>query len=185
MYFSLTHLTRSISILLSVLLCLMLGACAARVGASHKQTMAGVDQVNGSPNTLSMTDAEGQWSANTTGPSRYTSVGEQGIETFQTGTVPRDVYWDRATGRLVISSGSDIQARDVLIDPDSGRISIGEFATVGSEVIRAGNEAFDRLKEYWGTRDQASRDVIIRQIEMAENITPDVRDVLLGLLTGL
>lgn len=177
------RLSAVLVVILSVVV--MFPGCAAQVGSTSRQTPSQADYKNGSPNTLSLTSQGETWSTNGTGPQRYTFMEPTQVTTFQQGSTPREIMYDRDTGRLVISSGSDINAEGVEFDPKTGAVKVRKFGTSASEPLRAGNESLDRLREYWAARDQASKEAIIAEIKAIEKISPDVKDVLIQLLTGL
>jgi hypothetical protein len=159
--------------------------CVARVGSASSTDIKGTGYTNGSPNTIGLTGVDENWTANGTGPQQYTQMDDSGLQTFRQGSTPREIFYDKATGRLVISSGSDVSAEGISFDPESGKVKVAKFSTVSSEPIRAGNEAFDRLVTYWSARDEASKEAIVEALKTATNIAPDVKDVLLQLLTSL
>lgn len=167
-----------------VIACSALG-CAVRVGSKSDTDATKTSYTNGSPNTIGLTDPDGNWTANGTGPQQFTDMNDAGLQTFRQGSTPREIFWDGSTKRLVVSSGSDIRASNIEYDPKSGKVRLGEFSTSASEPLRAGNEALDRLVAYWAARDEASKQAIIAQIEAAKDIAPDVKDLILGLFTGL
>lgn len=162
--------------------------CAATVGSDFKQDMTGVKAVNGSPVTLAIQDKEKIGTANGVGPARFTSITGGEIQTLQSGTVPRDLFLTRKTDgtwQVNLSSGTDISAEGVKVDPRTGAVSIAKFGTLTSTPLAAHNAALAPLVDYWKARDDASRQVLIRQIEAAENISTDLKAVLIQALTGL
>lgn len=158
------------------------------VGSRLTTTGTGADVRTGTPNTLTMTDADGQWTANTTGPAGWTAINADGIERFHEGSTPRELYYDRASGRLVLSSGTDIRATGVVVDPTVGTISIGEFATSASEPIRAGNEAYDRLVTFWQSLTEAQRAAHVADVEAwkaaGDTFAPVLLEALKAIATG-
>lgn len=164
--------------------------CTATVGDRAKQDAVSVDTVNRGPTSARMIDNErGSLTLDGAGPGRYTHLTGEGVETQSTGITPRTLVYDAATGRLVLDSGSDMRAKNVEVRPDGdgrlGLIKIGEFSTISSEPTRAANEAYDRLAEVWLARDQASRDVLLAELEAIRDIAPDVVDALSAILLGL
>jgi hypothetical protein len=129
-----------------------------------------------------VSDGDGTWNINSTGPSRYTSLDAKGLTTVQQGTTPRDIYYDRETGRLVISSGTDIRAEGVEFDQAKGVLKLKTFETVGTPQIAALGNLQAQLVEYWTARDQASADVLRREMEAIENVSPTVANMLKDVL---
>jgi len=139
-------------------------------------------QVNtGTPNTLTMTDADGQWTANSTGASGWTAVDAKGIERFNQGGPQRELYYDRDTGRLVLSSGTDIHAKGIAIDPHIGSVQIAEFSTVTSTPALAQAEAFRALESYWLALTEAQKAAHIADVEAAQAAGDALAPVLLQL----
>ena len=165
-----------------VLASLVPTGCAAKVGSKVATTPKAGVQTNGSPNTVTLSDGDGTWNINSTGPSRYTSLDAKGLTTVQQGTTPRDIYYDRETGRLVISSGTDIRAEGVEFDQAKGVLKLKTFETVGTPQIAALGNLQAQLVEYWTARDQASADVLRREMEAIENVSPTVANMLKDVL---
>lgn len=156
--------------------------CAARVGKKTLVTPTQADNTNGSPNTLTLADPDGTWNVESTGASRYTSLDAKGLTTVQQGTTPRDIYYDRETGRLVISSGTDIRAEGVEFDQARGVLKLKVFETVGTPAIAALGEAQAKLVAYWTARDQASAEALKREMETIENVSPAVAGIIKDIL---
>lgn len=144
--------------------------------------------VNTSPVTLTIEDQDKRGVANGVGPARFTSITADQVETFQTGTTPRDLFVKLPDGSQInLSSGTDIQAEGLEFNPATGAFKVSKFGTQASEPLRAGNEAYDRLVAYWKTRDQASRDAILAELKTIEAATPIAAGVigqLIGALAG-
>ena len=156
--------------------------CAAKVGSKVSTTPKAGVQTNGSPNTVTLSDGDGTWNINSTGPSRYTSLDAKGLTTVQQGTTPRDIYYDRQTGRLVISSGTDIRAEGVEFDQAKGVLKLKTFETVGTPQIAALGNLQAQLVEYWTARDQASADALKREMQAIETVSPTVAGVIKDIL---
>jgi len=152
------------------------------VGNRVSQDARHADIRTGTPNTLTMADADGQWTANSVGASGWTSMDSNGVERFHQGSTPREIYWDRDKGRLVISSGSDITAKGVMIDPASGTIQLQEFSTISSENTRALSEANAALVAYWSTLTDAQRAAHVADVEAWKESGSTLAPVLLEII---
>jgi len=168
-----------------------LTGCGQRdIGSSIKSDAQGRPElVNPSPVTLTIEDDVKKGVANGPGPARFTSITADEVQTFQTGTTPRDMYVSLPSGaKINLSSGTDITAEDVEFNSATGEFKIKKFGTSASEPIRAGNEAYDRLVAYWATRDQASKEAILAELKTIEASSPVVAGVLgdiIKLLSGI
>lgn len=188
---------------------------SAQVGSSIRTASGANEQRNASPNTLTLTEpienetvevegeapriitrGGGTWHGNSVGPNAYATLDADGTQEMSTGVTPRRIFYDRDTGRLVVSSGSDISASGVKYDGKTGKLEIASFTTSSSEPIRAGNEAFDRLAAAWTTVPAESsalvKEVLIKALEeeraKVEAITPAAGGVLtqaIELIAGL
>ncbi len=157
--------------------------CAATVGKKINVDPKKAANTNGSPNTLTLADADGTWNVESAGPARYSEITADGITTVQHGSTPRDIVWNSPDGaRLSISSGSDITAESVKLDQAKGVLEVKGFTTSASAPIKAGNEAFDRLIQYWTARDDASAQVLKREMEAIETVSPTLASMLKDVL---
>lgn len=159
-----------------------------RVGGQVSQNARGVLVDNPSPNTLTMRDlpsGESQWTSNGIGPSQFTDMTSEGVQTFRQGSTPREVMYDGVSKRFLLSSGADISAEALEIDPNTGVVRVGKFSTSASEPIRASNEAYKDLVPFWQSLTQAERDAVIAELETSETISESVKPVLVTLLQGL
>lgn len=132
---------------------------------------------NGGPVVLDIRDAAKSGTASGVGPARYTSIGPDSIETMQSGTVPRDLFVEirpDGTVKTNLSSGTDIKAGSVKYDPVSKSFEVHDFATSTSEPLRAHAEAYDRLVAYWNSRDAASKEVLLKQLEVSGDVVKSV-----------
>jgi hypothetical protein len=82
----------------------------------------------------------------------------------------------------VISSGTDIRAEGVEFDQAKGVLKLKTFETVGTPQIAALGNLQAQLVEYWTARDQASADVLRREMEAIENVSPTVANMLKDVL---
>jgi hypothetical protein len=141
-----------------------------KIGGSFSTDPNGRPNINNpSPVTLTIEDEFKKGTANGIGPARYTSISDSTVETFQTGTTPRDLTLSLPNGaRLNLSSGTDIQMTELSYSPETGAISVGSFGTNASEPLKAGNEAYDRLVAYWAARDEASKEAILAELKTIE-----------------
>lgn len=161
---------KSVLAVVLVIVCAGLAACGTQNPIGNRVTQ-GMDRAmveNGSPVTLTIADGAKSGTATGTGPARFTSITESEIQTIQSGTVPRDLWiklLPDGTRQFNLSTGTDIRARDVKVNPATGEISIGEFSTVTSEPIRAANEGLDRFIEIVKTLAPEQRQAIIAQFE--------------------
>jgi hypothetical protein len=165
----------------AILLLCLLGGCAAPAVIGERAEFGTTKLSNPSPVTLHIEDADKQGTASGTGPARYTSIGDGRVETFQTGTVPRDFHVTRkpdGTIEATGSTGSDVRLENLKFDPKTGALQIGSLSTVTSEPLRAHNEAYDRLTAYWESRDEKSRAAILTWIDALKTIAPDFATLL-------
>lgn len=181
--------------ILIVLAFASLSACTsgnAVVGSSLIQTPTTTSTRNGAPNTLSFVEdpeGRGTWNGNSTGPNAYATVDADGTQEMSTGVVPRRIFFDRETGRLVISSGSDVSWKSAKFNPQTSLIEIDGFTTSSSEPLRASNEGLALIADRYKNMDQASRDAFIAELEenrkMVEVVSPLAASVLGDLIKGL
>lgn len=183
----------------SVLLCivasfimsvLLLGCSQHDIGSNFGSDEQGRPKlVNPSPVTLSIEDSEKRGVANGNGPARYTSITGEQVQTFQTGTTPRDMFLKLPDGaQLNLSSGTDISAEGLEFNPKTGAFKVAKFGTSSAEPLRAGNEAYDRLVGYWQTRDDESKQAILAElkaIEAGSSVAGGVLGQLIQALSGL
>lgn len=161
------------------LLCL-LGGCGARVGSLATFDRARTELVNGSPATLQIQDDSKIGTANGPGPARYTSVTDSGVQTIQTGSTPRDLYFSLPNGtRLVLSSGTDILAKGVEFNPATNMLRVAEFGTSASEPLRALERLQELAMAYAAARDEASKEAIVAQIRAMEATAPALVQLML------
>ena len=170
-----------------------LGGCAAQVGSSIKQDDARRDLVNGSPVTVTVDDNSGERvTVNGTAASGYTLSNETESRWLYTGSTPVNASARRGvdgTWALNMASGKDVSiaAERVNVDPTTGKIEARgvKLSSDASTPIRAGNEALDRLGAYWSARDEAARQVLIKQSETTGEIPKDLAPFIVQLLLGL
>lgn len=175
--------------------CILLAAailacgCGRRVGSTATYDSGGRPSfVNGSPVTLSIEDSEKRGFANGIGPARFTSITGAEVQTFQTGTTPRDLFLSRnpdGTIQFNLSSGTDVTAEGVKVNPNTGEVTIAKFGTSSSEPLRAGAEAYEVLVQYWQGRDQASKDAIIAELEAVKAVTPTAAGMIEKIVAAL
>lgn len=159
------------------------------VGGSSTQTIDGSQIDAPSPVTLSIVDKNKAGTASGTGPARFTSVTGEGVQTLQTGTVPRDLFLQLPDGtKLNLSTGTDINAEGLKFNPQTGSFEVAKFSTVTSEPIRASNEGLDRLIQIINTLTPAQKEAQLAyfdsQAKVAEGITKAVLEAVIAGLTG-
>jgi hypothetical protein len=163
--------------------------CGRRVGSTATFDSGGRPSfVNGSPVTLSIEDSEKRGFANGIGPARFTSITGEEVQTFQTGTTPRDLFLSRnpdGTIQFNLSSGTDVTAEGVKVDPSTGAVTIAKFGTSSSEPLRAGAEAYEALTKYWAARDEASKQAIIAELETVKATAPTAAGVIEKIIATL
>jgi len=178
--------TRALRPAAAVLAAAAIAAGCQQVGPRASIDRARTDLESPSPVTLQIEDDAKKGVASGVGPARYTSITADEIQTIQSGTTPRDLWVQTHDGTKVnLSSGSDIIAEGLEYDPATGLVKIRRFSTSASEPIRAGNEALDRLVAWWAALSADQREARLAELRAAENIAPDVRDLIVGLLAGL
>jgi hypothetical protein len=118
------------------------------------------------------------WNDSTNGPVSTVkqTTGENLVR--KTGQVTREISWRDGERQLLISTGADITAEAVSVDPATGVLSIGKFGTSSSEPIRALNESLDRYQSVWSTLSQEQRAAIEAQFDAIKVISPDLFDVI-------
>jgi hypothetical protein len=100
------------------------------------------------------------WNDSTNGPVSTVKQTESENLVRKTGQVTREISFRDGQRQLLISTGADISAEAVVIDPANGVMNIGRFSTSSSEPIRALNEGLDRYQAVWAQRSQEQRAAI-------------------------
>lgn len=119
-----------------------------------------------------------EWNDSTNGPvSTVKQTGDLNL-VRKTGQVTREISWRSGDNQVLVSTGADLAAKNVSVDPATGVISIGEFTTSSSEPIRALNESLDRYQAVWATLSEDQRAAIEAQFDAIKVISPDLFDVL-------
>lgn len=159
------------------------------VGGRITQGIDGATLDAPSPVSISIVDKQKSGTASGTGPARFTSVTGEGVQTLQTGTVPRDLFLQLPDGtKLNLSTGTDISAEGLTFDPKSGAFAVKKFSTITSEPVRAANEGLDRLVQIINTLTPAQKDAQLAyfdsQAKVAEGITKAVLEAVIAGLTG-
>ena len=183
------HRRLSIALVLasSLIAGLALSACQT-VGPTAKIDRGKTSIESGSPVTLQIEDDDKKGIANGVGPARYTSITEGEVQTFQTGTTPRDVWIRKSPDGALqfnLSSGTDVQAEGLEFDAATGSFKVKRFGTSSSEPIRAGNEAYDRLVAYWTALSQDQKEARLAEIEALKVTAPELADMLVSIFAGL
>lgn len=164
---------------LAMLLVVSQAGCAARVGKKNVLTPQKSEISNGSPNALALADKDGTYSTEGVGPQSYSELTPDSITTLQQGSTPRRIIYQTPDGtRIVVDSGSDVSAQS---------IEYGDFKAKGvslsaSAPIAALGEAQAKLVAYWTARDQASAEVLKREMETIENVSPAVAGIIKDIL---
>jgi hypothetical protein len=122
------------------------------------------------------------WNDSTNGPVSTVKQTESENLVRKTGQVTREISFRDGQRQLLISTGADISAEAVVIDPANGVMNIGRFSTSSSEPIRALNEGLDRYQAVWAQLSQEQRAAIEAQLDAIKVISPDLFDVLKGLI---
>jgi hypothetical protein len=122
------------------------------------------------------------WNDSTNGPVSTVKQTETENLVRKTGQVTREISFRDGQRTLLISAGSDLSAEGVTIDPASGVLTVGRFSTSSSEPIRALNEGLDRYQAVWAQLSQEQRAAIEAQLDAIKVISPDLFDVLKGLI---
>lgn len=175
----------SIVLCLAVAASVLLSGCT--VGPTASQNAGGQKTANSPLDTTTMTvtpDGTNTFVATARGPVTEALVDDEGIESRSTGVVPRRVIWTRDGQRLSIDSGSDINAKGVVIDPATGRVEVAEFSTSSSEPLRALNEALDRYQAVWAKLSEEQRAAVEAQFKAIETIAPPLLDAIRTVLSG-
>lgn len=138
-----------------------------------------------SPVTLQIEDADKKGIANGVGPARYTSITDELLETMQSGTTPRDLWFRKlpdGTFQFNLSSGADFAAKGLEFSPVTGALKVDEFSTSASEPLRAGNEAYDKMVGYWTSMTQAQKDALLAEMDTVKAVAPTAGNVLQALI---
>lgn len=183
------HRRLSIALVLasSLIAGLALSACQT-VGPTAKIDRGKTSIQSGSPVTLQIEDDDKKGIANGVGPARYTSITEGEVQTFQTGTTPRDVWIRKSPDGALqfnLSSGTDVQAEGLEFDAATGSFKVKRFGTSSSEPIRAGNEAYDRLVAYWTSLSADQKEARLAEVEALKVTAPELADMLVSIFAGL
>lgn len=175
----------------AVLLFAGLAGCSTPnpVGGRVTQSAGDVTIDSPGPNTLTIVDGAKSGSATGSGPARYTRIDAEQLQTIQTGTVPRDVFYRigaDGSRHFGLSSGTDLSFKGFEYNAQSGTLKLAEGKTVTSEPLRASNEGLDRVVQIIQALTPAQRDAQIRywevQSEAAQGIS---KSVIEGILAGL
>jgi len=151
--------------------------CAAKIGSQSDFDSTKSSLTNGSPVVLDIRDSDKSGTASGVGPARYTSITKEHVQTMQSGTVPRDVFatvLPDGSVQFNLSSGSDIRASGVEFNPETKALKVAEFSTLTSDQLKAHNEAYDRLVAYWSSRDEASKQAILAQLDTIKSVSSDI-----------
>ena len=187
---SLSNATRWLYLLaaLFLLLTIMSLTGCQNVGPKHTFDRGGATLDTPSPVTLDIADNDKRGTATGVGPARWTSITEGEVQTFQTGTVPRDMWVKKAADGAVqfnLASGTDVVAQDVKFDPATGAFSVGTFSTNASTPLQAHNEAYDRLVAYWTSLSEDQKQARLADVEALKVTAPELADLILGIVSGL
>lgn len=164
-----------------------LTACQ-NVGPKHTFDRGGATLDTPSPVTLDIQDNDKRGTATGVGPARWTSITEGEVQTFQTGSTPRDMWVKKnpdGTLQFNLSSGTDVRAKGVEFDATTGSFKLGEMDLSASEPIRAGNEAYDRLVAYWTSLSADQKEARLADVEALKVTAPELADLILGIVAGL
>ncbi len=184
------YATRALVILAVIFLILTIVGLAGcqNVGPKHSFDRGGATLDTPSPVTIDIHDNDKRGTATGVGPARWTSITEGEVQTFQTGTVPRDMWVKKAADGGVqfnLSSGTDVVAQDVKFDPATGAFSVGTFSTNASTPLQAHNEAYDRLVDYWKALAAEQKEAHIADLEAMKETAPQLANLILGIVSGL
>ncbi len=184
------YATRALVILAVIFLILTIFGLVGcqNVGPKHAFNRDGSKLETPSPVTLDIQDDDKRGTATGVGPARYTNISENAVETFQTGTVPRDMWVKKAADGTVqfnLSSGSDVVAQDVEFNPATGAFTVGTFSTNASTPLQAHNEAYDRLVSYWTALAAEQKEAHIADLEAMKETAPQLANLILGIVAGL
>lgn len=164
-----------------------MGGCTT-VGPSAAQRVDSIDEKTFGPSQTRMVDGErGTLTTAGSGPTSWKRLDAQGVETMGTGVAPRTIYWDAATQRLVLDSGTDIAAEGVRVDVTESRttIEVKKFQTLTSGPTLAVNEAYPTLAEVWRTYSQDQKEARLAELAamaaMGDALAGAMVKVLLGL----
>lgn len=141
-----------------------------------------------SPVILDSTDDSGRITSAGVGPSSFTSITEKQIQTFRNGSVPRDIFIKKSpdgSWQASASAGDNVRLSGVEIDPSSGVIKIANLAADTAEPIRAHNEAFDKLTDYWKSLPEDQKQARLGDLEAIKAAYPSMESVLSGLIKAL
>lgn len=163
---------------------LLAGGCQ-QVGPKGTYTRTAATVETPSPNTLNIQDNDKIGTANGVGPARYTSVTEGEIQTMSSGVTPRDLWYRKladGTVQFNLSSGTDIEAEGVEIDPASGTFKVAKFGTSASKPLEALGQANAALAAYWTALSTDQRAARIAELEAASKAGDTFAPVILTLI---
>lgn len=156
------------------------------VGPTWEQNPAETISQTPAPNRSGMTDAEGTWAAEGSGPATVASVDADGVTISKGGSPTRQILYSRPDGtKVVVSSDTDIEAEGVEVDPETNQLKIKRFATSTSEPQRALNEGYAILVGYWTALSADQREARIAELKAMEAAGDAFAGVLAKVLTGL
>lgn len=159
------------------------GGCQT-VGPKNTFDRGGATLQNPSPVTLDIQDNDKRGTASGVGPSRWTSVTGDEVQTLQTGSTPRDLFFKNDKLQFNLSSGTDISASGLEYDPATGSLKIANFSTIASTPTRATNEAYDRLVAYFQSLSKDQLEALKAEQATVQAVAPTAANVIQAIINA-
>lgn len=183
----------AVGVIAGLALLVVAGVGCQSVGEQkHSFDRGGATLEKPSPVTLDIQDNDKRGTVTGLGPARWTSITEGEVQTFQSGSTPRDMWVKKTPDGAVqfnLSSGTDVSAKGVEFDAASGSFKLGELNLSATAPLEVSVAALDQWRQRLINLDQAERDVAIKQAEaFADTIQaamPEVAAIIRTAITGL
>ncbi|MBY0261916.1 MAG: hypothetical protein K2Q20_06210 [Phycisphaerales bacterium] len=167
----------------------LLGGCQVESNMPRSTFDQGGATVNSpSPVILDSTDSSGRITSAGVGPSSFTSITADQIQTFRNGSVPRDIFFRKGadgTWQIGASAGDKVSASNVEIDPNNAVLKIGSIIADTAEPVRAQNEAFKDLVPNWNKLSDDNKAKFISEMETIKAAYPTMESIVSGIIKGL
>ena len=163
------------------------GGCQT-VGPSNRfdRNQAALD--NPSPVTLDLQNNDQRVTASGVGSAQFTTVTNDTVQTQQTGVTPRSVFvrlMPDGTRQVNVNSGTDIQAKGIRVNPQTGEVSIDEVGTIASAPTKAQNEAYDRLVAYFQSLSNDQLEALKAEQATVQAVAPTAANVIDAIIKAM
>ena len=166
-----------------------LGGCQVESNMPHSSFDRGGSTLNTpSPVVLDSTDDSGRITSAGVGPSSFTSITADQIQTFRNGSVPRDIFFRKTPDgawQIGASAGDNVSASGVEIDPNNAVLKIATLNADTADPVRAQNEAFKDLVPNWNKLSDDNKAKFISEMETIQKAYPVTESIVSGIIKGL